>query len=205
VTRFSLGFLVASLLWLALAAGLYLGGVVALAPKGDADEPAPVAQASDPAASSPDAKRRRRPRRSIARPPRTGESEERRGRATASDLPQGEATIGDDLDWNGAREVDMAQGEGQLTGAQIEAGFDGAMARIRRCLVLVPAEGDVTGTLTFGMRVGGDGQPRAVSLTGPAVVTRGESGDCLRKAAQAIRFGRFDGPEMLFRYPITLH
>lgn len=99
----------------------------------------------------------------------------------------------------------MAAGEGQLAGSQIEAGFDGAMSRIRRCLVLVPSEGEVTGTLTFGMRVGGDGRVRAVSLTGPAVVTTGESGSCLRQVAQGIQFARFDGPEMLFRYPITLH
>jgi hypothetical protein len=46
--------------------------------------------------------------------------------------------------------------------------------------------------------------PRAVNLTGPAVVTSGESGSCLRQVAQGIRFAAFDGPEAVFRYPITL-
>ena len=32
----------------------------------------------------------------------------------------------------------------------------------------------------------------------------GESGTCLRKAARGIRFASFDGPDMLFKYPIEL-
>lgn len=100
--------------------------------------------------------------------------------------------------------MDMAAGEGQLAGTQIDAGFDSVMGRVRRCLILVPSDGDVTGKLIFGMRVGSDGKPRAVNLSGPSIVISGESGSCLRGAAQGIRFASFDGPDMLFKYPITL-
>jgi hypothetical protein len=116
----------------------------------------------------------------------------------------GEATTGEDIGWDEDRQVDFAGGEQQLTGAQIEAGFDGAMAKIRRCLILVPSDGEISGKLIFGMRVGSDGAPRAVNLTGPAVVTAGDSGSCLRSAAQSIRFASFQGPDMVFKYPITL-
>jgi hypothetical protein len=195
VTRFFLGFVLATALYSALAGGLYARGWLRL---GAAPEP-PILAASEPLDEDgpEDRKRgkRKRPTR-VDRPRRVDEA--------SPALPRGEATTGDDLDWNGERQVDMAGGEQQLTGKQIEDGFDGAMAKIRRCLVLVPAEGEVTGKLTFGMRVGGDGTPRAVNLSGPAVVTTGESGGCLRKAAEAIRFAKFAGPDMLFKYPITL-
>jgi hypothetical protein len=125
-------------------------------------------------------------------------------RPSAAGRGNGETTIGDDLGWDKARNVDMNGGEGQLSGAQIDAGFDSMMGRIRRCLILVPSDGEVTGKLVFGMRVGSDGKPRAVNLSGPSVVTAGESGSCLRDAAQGIRFAAFNGPDMLFKYPITL-
>jgi hypothetical protein len=205
VARFFLGFLVASGLWSAAAYGLYAKGVVHF--EGE-DDPV-VAEASpdalDDAEAEPDKKRGKRKRASRSERPRSGtRTEPSEGTQQPRDLPRGEATTGDDLDWDGERKLDLAGGEEQLSGKQIEAGFDGAMSRIRRCLVLVPAEGDVTGKLTFGMRVGSDGAPRAVNLTGPAVVTSGESGSCLRKAAEGIRFAKFSGPDMLFRYPITL-
>ena len=192
--RFLLGFGVASLLWGAAFGMLYARGFLHF---GGKDEAGPAAEALT-TDEEPTRDRKVRPRRM------------RRGKIAREDGPggpvtSGEATVGDDIDWDGERRLDMAAGEAQLTGRQIEAGFDGAMAKIRRCLVLVPSEGEVTGTLTFGMRVGPDGVPRAVNLTGPAVVTSGESGSCLRQAAQGIRFPAFDGPESLFRYPITLH
>jgi hypothetical protein len=187
VARFFTGFLAATVVY-GVAAGL-------LSAKGlltfeAAPEPVTVAAVTEPAERGVDAKKPRGKR--VAR------------QARSSALPSGSATTGDELDWNGEQQVDMAGGEGQLSGREIEAGFDGAMAKIRRCLVLVPSEGDVTGTLRFGMKVGSDGTPRAVSLSGPAVVTTGESGDCLRNAAQAIRFAKFTGPDMMFKYPITL-
>jgi hypothetical protein len=184
VARFFLGFLVATVLYGAAAAVLAVKGLVSF---GAAPEPVAVAVAEQPELDLDPKK----PKKKKAAPrPRTS--------------PSGSATTGDDLDWDGERQVDMAGGEAQLTGSQIEAGFDSAMAKIRRCLVLVPAEGDVTGKLIFGMKVGSDGAPRAVNLSGPAVVTTGESGDCLRKAAQGIRFAKFSGPDTLFKYPITL-
>ena len=78
------------------------------------------------------------------------------------------------------------------------------MGRIRRCFILAAGDEPVRGTLTFGMRIAGSGSVSAVNLSGPAAVTTGESGDCLRSAARAIRFPTFDGPEMVVRYPITL-
>lgn len=205
VARFFLGFLVASLVWSAVAYGLYAKGVVVLESEEDPAVAEPTAEDAD-TPDEPGRKRGKRGKRTATRPERLKNT----GRAdapaapTASSLPRGEATTGDELDWDGQRKLDMAAGEEQLSGKEIEAGFDSALSRIRRCLVLVPAEGDVSGKLTFGMRVGADGTPKAVNLSGPAVVTSGESGSCLRAAAQAIRFAKFEGPDMLFRYPITL-
>ena len=68
------------------------------------------------------------------------------------------------------------------------------MGRIRRCLILVPSDGEITGKLVFGMRVGSDGKPRAVNLSGPSIVTGGESGSCLRSAAQGIQLRRVQRP-----------
>jgi hypothetical protein len=188
VARFFLGFLIATVLYGAGLAVLQAQGLLKFGAP-----PAPAVVASEEpeldAADPKKAKKKRSPRPA---------------RERAGALPSGSATTGDELDWDGERQVDMAGGEGQLSGKQIEDGFDGAMAKIRRCLVLVPAEGDVAGKLLFGMKVGSDGTPRAVNLSGPAVVTTGESGDCLRKAAQGIRFAKFSGPDMLFKYPITL-
>ncbi|MDB4986367.1 MAG: hypothetical protein JWN04_1545 [Myxococcaceae bacterium] len=209
MARFFLGFGAASLLWAAAAVGLYSTHLLAFgreAPEALVDVGAP--EATDEGDDQPDKKRGKRTRRAGGRAERTrpsgrgdnGDSADSAGPA----LPRGEATTGDDLDWDGDRNVDMAGGEEQLSGKAIEAGFDSAMSRIRRCLVLVPAEGDVKGKLTFGMRVGSDGAPRAVNLSGPAVVTSGESGSCLRKAAEGIRFAKFAGPDMLFKYPVTL-
>jgi hypothetical protein len=191
VPRFLMGFLVATVLYGAGAGLLSATGHLRLG-----RAPEPVAAVEEPAEGALDPRQPKKKRVSRARgATRVG---------AGSTLPTGNATTGDDLDWDGEQRVDMAGGEEQLSGRAIEAGFDGAMAKIRRCLVLVPAEGDVTGTLTFGMKVGGDGVAKAVNLSGPAVVTRGESGDCLRKAAQAIRFASFSGPDVLFKYPITL-
>jgi hypothetical protein len=146
----------------------------------------------------------RRPRLSRKAEPAAGGGGAAARSGGAANRGNGESTIGDDLGWNSTRNVDMNAGEGQLSGAQIDAGFDSMMGRIRRCLILVPSDGEVTGKLIFGMRVGSDGKPRAVNLSGPSVVTAGESGSCLREAAQGIRFASFNGPDMLFKYPITL-
>jgi hypothetical protein len=63
----------------------------------------------------------------------------------------------------------------------------------------------VSGKLVFGLRISGQSGVTRVNLEGPAAITRSEAGDCLRKAARSIRFRTFNGPDMLVRYPLTLH
>jgi hypothetical protein len=194
--RFLSGFLTASVLWGA-AAFLYIqGSLDFLFPEEESAGAEEVTSEPevDPADSKKKGKRRlKRPR-----------LKRRSGDGSRSAGLSGNSTVGDDIGWNDDRNMDMAAGEAQLSGTQIEDGFDSAMNRIRRCLILVPADGEITGKLVFGMRVGSDGKPRAVNLTGPSIVTAGESGSCLRTAAQSIRFASFNGPDMLFKYPITL-
>jgi hypothetical protein len=203
--RFLFGFAMATAMWGGLFS-LYLRGALDfLIPESDAAEQQ-VAEAAPEETTGPPTKGKKR---GLKRP-RLG-----RQKATARQVAatrtkgktgngNGNGTIGDDLGWDKARDIDMNAGEGQLLGSQIDSGFDSAMRRIRRCLILVDSDGEVTGKLVFGMRVGSDGKPRAVNLSGPSIVTGGESGSCLREAAQNIRFPAFNGPDMLFKYPITL-
>jgi hypothetical protein len=190
--RFFGGFVTASLCW-GLAAILYfydLGD--GWGPAADEVQAQPIAAAEPAAGADPKAKKRRGKRK-------PGEPMQTRRR------PDGTLeTIGDDIGWDDQQQIDMGGGEEQLSGAEIEAGFDSAMPGIRRCLVLVPADAEISGKLVFGMRVGGSGSPTAVNLTGPSSVTGGESGACLRRAAQGIRFASFQGPDMVFKFPITL-
>ncbi len=190
--RFFGGFVTASLLW-GLAAILYfydLGD--GWGPPTEEALAQPIA-ASEPAPADPKARRGKRGKRKPGEPVQT----RRRPDGTLE-------TIGDNIGWDEQQQIDMAGGEEQLSGAEIEAGFDSAMPGIRRCLVLVPTDAEITGNLVFGMRVAGSGSPTAVNLTGPSAVTGGESGACLRRAAQGIRFASFQGPDMVFKFPITL-
>jgi hypothetical protein len=202
--RFLFGFLSASVLWGALSF-LYLRGSLDFLLPDEEPVPEPAVAAAEPENQGPPTKGKRR---GVRRPRLSRRAEPSNvalaPRAGAAGRGNGESTIGDDLGWDKARNLDMNAGEGQLAGSQIDAGFDSMMGRIRRCLILVPSDGEVTGKLVFGMRVGSDGKPRAVNLSGPSVVTAGESGACLKEAAQGIRFASFDGPDMLFKYPITL-
>lgn len=196
VSRFWAGFGVASLLWAAFAAYLVLVEGFAR-PEPELAEPAAAAEPEvAPEAPGEDEAPRRRRRGS------------RRGTAAQAGeaTPTGLATTGDDLHEDEARTIDMGGtgGEQQLSAAQIEAGFDAGMGRIRRCLVLMAGSDPVTGTLTFGLRVAPSGDVRAVQLSGPAAATTGEAGDCLRTAARALHFASFDGPEMVVRYPLHL-
>lgn len=193
VSRFWAGFGVASLIWGGGAAFAVLGLGYGPAPA-ESPEPAVAAEPLD-AGVMAEEEPRRRPRRS-----------RRGGETRAEATPTGEATTGDDLGEDEVRTLDMGAsgGEQQLSSSQIEAAFDGGMGRIRRCLVLMAGEDEVTGRLTFGLRVAGDGQVRAVSLSGPRAATTGDAGECLRGAARALRFPSFDGPEMVVRYPLTL-
>lgn len=196
VSRFWAGFAVASLLWGAAAA--YLLFVAGFGPP--APEPVEPTAALEPAPTADEPAEE--PRRRARRPRR------RRGEAASAEeaTPMGLATTGDDLHEDDPRTIDMegAGGEQQLSPSQIEAGFDGGMGRIRRCLVLMAGSDPVRGTLTFGLRVAPSGQVRAVQLSGPAAATTGEAGDCLRGAARALRFDSFDGPEMVVHYPLHL-
>lgn len=194
--RFFLGFLTASVIWGALATLAYLGVVPFPSAHPPEEEAVAVADPAVGEVEEPGKGKRRKAKRARAGNGAAG------GRDRSGD--QAEQQVGDDLDWDGTRQVDMAAGEEQLSGKEIENGFDSVMNKIRRCLILVPADGEIKGQLLFGMRVGGDGRPRAVQLTGPSVVTSGESGSCLRDTAQSIRFATFDGPDMLFKYPVTL-
>lgn len=193
VSRFWAGFAVASVLWVAATGYLYY--VLGYGPP----EEIPVATREEPVeleapAAVEDAPARRRRRRRGA------------GRADRGTTPTGNATTGDDLGEGEMRTIDMggSGGEQQLTGAQIEAGFDTAMGGIRRCLVLMAGESDVRGLVTFGLRVAGSGRVSRVSLSGPRAATTGEAGECLQRTARQIRFDPFDGPEMVIRYPLTL-
>ena len=197
--RFFLGFLTASVIWGALATLAYLGVLpFPVAPPSE-EEGALVADAPAEEADTAQGKVKRRPKR----PRPGGTAAGGAGRDRSGD--QNTRQVGDDLDWDGTRQLDMGAGEAQLSGKEIERGFDSVMNRIRRCLILVPADGEIKGQLLFGMRVGSDGRPRAVQLTGPSIVISGESGSCLKETAQSIRFASFDGPDMLFKYPVTLH
>ncbi len=198
MTRFLAGFALASLVWGGL--GAYLVIEEGYAPAPDETEVEDVAIAAADAPTEADAPARR-PRR------RRGGG----GGGTPSDpsgarSPSGDAITGDDLGEGEMRMIDGAGagGEEQLTGAEIDHTFDGVMPRVRRCFILAASDREITGTLTFGLRIGGDGHVAVANLSGPAVLTTGDCGDCLRTAARSMQFPTFDGPEMVVRYPITL-
>lgn len=194
MSRFWAGFGVATLLWAAAAAYAVAG--MGYGPPVGAEPIAAAPAPTEPAEVVEEAEERPRRRRRARRAPRRAEEE----------TPTGVATTGDDLGEDELRMLDMggAGGEQQLSGAQIEAGFDSAMGRVRRCLVLMAGDDPVTGRITFGLRVAPSGQVRAVSLTGPRAATTGDAGECLRGAARSIQFDSYDGPEMVVRYPLTL-
>ena len=195
MARFLAGFVVASLLWgggvWAWQNGL-LGETEELEPEDEILEGELVEEVTEEEDQDRPRRRRRARRRAAG-----GDSEA---------LPTGNATTGDDLGENDPRELAAGEsgGEQQLSRSQIETAFDGAFGRIRRCLVLIPGDAPVSGRLTFGLRIAGSGEVQRVNLSGPAVVTSGEPGECLRSAARQIDFPSFDGPEMIVRYPITL-
>lgn len=194
--HFWAGFGVASLAWGGLVG--YLVAVDGMAPRTEAppDDPVPCAEALVPTveeAPSPAPRGRRR------------RSAERLADAPSSAVPTGTATRGD-LGQEAPRVLDLGAqgGERQLSSAQIERVFDGAMTRIRRCLVLAPGDAPVLGRLTFALRIGPDGRVRGAQLTGPAALSTGEAGDCLLSTARSLLFPSFDGPEMVVRFPLDL-
>lgn len=197
MARFAGGFALASVVWGGVLAYLVMGAGWG-PPEPVEEAPIEVATADAPPEDEPTTKRRSGRRRTRSGTSADGSRDE--------EAPRGEATTGDDLREGEARTIDMEGGGGeqQLTGGQIETAFDGAMGRIRRCFVLAAGDEPVRGRLTFGLRVAGSGRVTAVNLSGPAAVTTGDCGDCLREQVRGISFPTFDGPEMVVRYPITL-
>jgi len=195
VGRFIAGFAIATVLWGAAAGYAYYSGLLM-------PEPAQVADAgANDAAAEPEVREDRRRKRRRGRRGRKGRGRARdRGKA-----PQGDAVTGDDLDEDGPREVDLGTegGEQQLSSAQIDAAFGSAMSRVRRCVLLAHEEADVRGRVVFGLRIRSSGQVGGVRLSGPAALTTGEAGGCMRRAARGVSFPSFDGPDMVVRYPVT--
>lgn len=193
--RFLAGFLVASLAWGGFLYGYHRGWIdISLAPEAPPQaEETPSADQDGSAAHKTDRVHRKRSSASGRSQPHTGG-------------PAGDSTTGDDLGENDTRSIDMnsAGGEEQLTGLEIEKGFDSVFSQVRRCLILAASDDPVHGKVTFGLRVAGQGKVEGVNLSGPSSVTQGEAGACLRKAASAIRFRAFRGPDMVVHYPLTL-
>src|SRR5439155_17485449 len=119
---------------------------------------------------------------------------------------RGESTTGDDLGGPEARNLDVEHGGGeeQLTGHEIEQGFDNVFPQVKRCLILAAGDEPVSGKIVFGLRISGHGGVTKVNLQGPSAITQSEAGDCLRKAAMGIHFRSFNGQDMLVHYPLTL-
>jgi hypothetical protein len=186
VGRFFTGFLFASLLW-GGAAVVYFSGVF---------ESQPEVAAAPPPDAGVEAEEER---------PRRRKRGSRRSRRRTKVVPTGDAVTGDDLREDLPQEIDLGAsgGDERLSSSQIDAAFGQAMGRVRRCVLLAPEEAEVRGRVTFGMRIRPNGQVSAVRLSGPAVLTTGEAGSCMRRAARAVRFPSFDGQEMVVRYPVT--
>jgi hypothetical protein len=195
---FIAGFITATFLYGAIFVAYRAGALDPWLSEGEGDEPANLTErdaGSDGAVETPRRGKRRARRRWQQRRAR------REARKRTSDQV---VESGDSLE-SGPREVDMngAGGEARLSAAQIDAAFSPAMARIRRCLLLLPEDASGRGRVVFGMRVAGSGQVAAVRLRGPGSLTTGEVGGCLQRTARAIRFPSFDGAETTFSYPIT--
>jgi hypothetical protein len=190
VARFFSGFLTASLVWGGLLFASARGYIdLGLTPAPEPEPLASVAVDDDSAQAAQDKGKRRRG-----------------GGTKKRTLRSGDSSSGDDLGENDPRSLDVGAsgGEEQLTGSEIERGFDGVFSQVRRCLILAASDDPVRGKVTFGLRVSGGGNVTAVNLNGPSSVTQGECGACLRKAAMSIRFRAFRGPDMIVHYPLTL-
>ncbi|HKP64385.1 MAG TPA: hypothetical protein VJV78_46930 [Polyangiales bacterium] len=195
MSKFFSGFALASLLWGVFLVA-YKQGFIPISLEPEAPPQEATAEPTDEEPDTADKPGRPRRKRSVASKPR-------RAGAQTEDR---EALTGDDLGEDSTRTVDMhgAGGEEQLRGTEIEKAFDGAFAQIRRCLILAASDEPAHGKLTFGVRIAGSGKVTAVNLSGPSSVSQGECGACLRKAASAMQFRSFNGPDMVIHYPITL-
>jgi hypothetical protein len=195
VWKFVAGFAAASVLWGAFLVSYKQGWIdISLEPETPQDD-APEAVAAD----GPDEPSKPgRPRRKRA--PAAKRS------ANRPSGPSGDSTAGDDLRESDARNVNVGSsgGEEQLRGTEIEQGFDGVFPQVRRCLILAAGDEPARGKLVFGLRITAEGKVSAVNLSGPSSVSQGEAGACLRKAASAMHFRSFNGPDMVVHYPLNL-
>jgi hypothetical protein len=193
-TRFLAGFGVASVLWGAFLFSYKQGWIdISLEPEAP---PADEASVTDSPQDDDGPDKPARPRKK--RPGGTS--------APKRKSPGGNALVGDDLGENDTRNLNVGQngGEEQLRNTEIERGFDGILPQVKRCLILAADDEPASGKLVFGLRISGAGKVTAVNLSGPSSVTRGDSGACLRKAAQGMHFRTFNGPDMVAHYPLTL-
>jgi len=194
VLRFLAGFVVASVLWGAFLFSYKQGWIdISLEPEAPPADEASVTDTQQD--DEPDKSKRPRKKRPAAT-----------ATAKRARTPGGNALVGDDLGENDTRSLNVGQngGEEQLRNTEIERGFDGIMSQVKRCLILAAEDEPASGKLTFGLRISGSGKVTAVNLSGPSSVTRGDSGACLRKAAQSMSFRTFNGPDMVAHYPLTL-
>jgi hypothetical protein len=193
VLKFLAGFALASALWGGFLVAYKQGWIdISLEPEAPQDEVESNADAADSADPAKRERARRKRSSSASKPRRVA--------------PSGDSTTGDDLRENEARNVNMGSGGGeqQLRGTEIEQGFDGVFAQVRRCLILAAGEEPAHGKLVFGLRISGEGKVTAVNLSGPSSVSQGEAGACLRKAASSMHFRSFNGPDMVVHYPLNL-
>lgn len=193
--RFLAGFGVASVLWGAFLFSYKQGWIdISLEPEAP---PADEASVTDSPQDDDAPDKSKRPRKK--RPAATTAAKRPRS-------PGGNALVGDDLGENDTRTLNVGQGGGeeQLRNTEIERGFDGILSQVKRCLILAAEDEPASGKLVFGLRISGSGKVTAVNLSGPSSVTRGDSGSCLRKAAQGMTFRTFNGPDMVVHYPLTL-
>jgi hypothetical protein len=117
---------------------------------------------------------------------------------------EGEGQTGDDLT-AGPRSIspgDAGGDEGQLSNAEIESAIDQRFNGIQRCLTLMPPDAPGIGRLVIGMNISGAGTVTRVNLRGPNAMIKGEPGACFRRIVSAMRFRRFNGPDMIVHYPI---
>lgn len=211
MSRFFAGFATASVVWLVLGGSLVAlvwTGVIAL----PHEEPMPdVVAAMDVDAgvattASPRGRRRGRAGWGGGGGGAGGAHAGGGGGGGDYDPAPEDVLTGDDLGTvNHNLDVGAQGGEEHLTPSQIEQTFDTVLPRIRRCLILVPGNGDIRGRVVFGFRVAHDGHVVAVNLRGPSNITTGEPGDCLRAAGRGARFPSFDGPDTVASYPLDLN
>ncbi len=202
MARFVAGFVVATVLWGGATVYVYFTGTLSF----EVEETA-LAEVTATDGGPEEVTEERPTKRRRGRWRKRGRRGKRAGGPSPSGepVPTGDAVTGDDFGDEGPRELDLGAtgGEQQLSSAQIDAAVGSVMGRIRRCPLLAHEEADIRGRVVFRLQIRSSGQVGAVQLSGPAALTTGEAGGCLRGAARRISFPSFDGPDMRVSYPVT--